>query len=49
MMPKILVSIKDTHEANIIKDLKIDIVDLKEISEPPMGCLLYTSPSPRDS
>ena len=37
MMPKILVSIKDIHEANIIKDLKIDIIDLKEISEPPMG------------
>ena len=37
MMPKILVSIKDTHEASIIKDLKIDIVDLKEISDPPMG------------
>ncbi len=37
MMPKILVSIKDAHEASIIKDLKIDIIDLKEISEPPMG------------
>ena len=37
MMPKILVSIKDTREASIIKDLSIDIIDLKEISEPPMG------------
>ncbi len=37
MMPKILVSIKDTDEAIIIKDLIIDIVDLKKISEPPMG------------
>ena len=37
MMTKILVSIKDTHEASIIKDLNIDIIDLKEISDPPMG------------
>ena len=36
-MPKILVSIKDTHEACIIRDLNIDIIDLKEISKPPMG------------
>ena len=37
MMTKILVSIKDTREASIIKDLSIDIIDLKEIHEPPMG------------
>ena len=37
MMSKILVSIKDTREASIIKDLSIDIIDLKEISDPPMG------------
>ena len=33
MMSKILVSIKDSREASIIKDLSIDIIDLKEISD----------------
>ena len=37
MAPRTLVSIKDTYEANVIRDLEIDIIDLKEVSNPPMG------------
>ena len=38
------VSLKDAHKGTLEIDLRI----MNQISDIPPGCLLYTSPSPRD-